>query len=141
MHVNKRVHGAHIGHLHEERFKLRAKELGYEVFTSGTPYSRVDLILMKNYALQKVQVKTATLLDGILRFETSTKVYNKETRLRTSNSRYTAEEIDFFGVHCPELNQNFLIPIHLCEGFKMRLRYEDTEIPCINCPLAEHFYF
>lgn len=139
---DKRERGAYYGHLHEEKFKLRAVELGYEVFTSGAPYSRVDCILMLEHQLTKVQIKTASLRDGILYFETSTKTYNHETKKYSGNACYTKEEIDAYGLYAPELDQTFLVPFDVLGAKqKARLRYEDTEIVCIGCPIAHDYVF
>jgi hypothetical protein len=134
--------GAQRGHLHEEKFKLRALEQGYEVFDSRAAHSRIDTILVLGPKIQRVQIKTATLCDGILKFESSTKTYNTTTKKYSSNVCYTEEEIDAFGLYCPQTDEYFLIPIVYCKDrLKTRLVYEQGQSPCIGCLPAHPFLF
>jgi hypothetical protein len=142
MEDDRRRNGARLGHLHEEIFKLRAQQLGYTVFTTTAPYSRIDAILLQDQKLSRVQIKTGNLKDGILHFKTSSKAYDRKTGKGSADVFYTAEEVDFFGVYCPGVNKCWLIPISYCQNkFRLRLVYDDQGIACIGCLPAKPFEF
>jgi len=141
MNATDRVrNGPLIGHLNEERFMLRAQELGHGVFVPRAGFSRADCILQIDYKNVSVQIKTATLRDGLICFQSCSKGYSNGSRSGLT-LLYTPEEIDYIGLYCEDLQKAFLVPVDLCQKQKSRLVYENTGIACIGCPSAQDFEF
>ena len=67
------------------------------------PHSRIDMVIEDEAGLHRVQCKTGRLDGDTVMFRTCS---------NTNNSpRAYLGEIDYFGVHAPEIGQVFLVPI------------------------------
>ena len=84
---------------------------GYQVLL---PYgvARYDLVIDDAGAFKRVQVKTGRIRNG-------TVVYNvASTPPGCGGQRryYTADEVDLFGVYCPQTDEVYLVPIGDAKG-------------------------
>lgn len=78
---------------------------GYVVALPFDGSLRYDMIIDDQGTLGRVQCKTATLKDGVVRFKT-----HSMTR-STGKTRSYHEEVEFFGAYCHENNTVYLVPV------------------------------
>jgi hypothetical protein len=89
---------------------------GHEVFVPlFAANGRVDLVADGPTGLQRIQVKTARLVKGALMFKTCSNTRNQPVDYRG--------EVDAFGVHAPDLDLVYLVPIEVTSirGCSLRL--------------------
>jgi hypothetical protein len=92
---------------------------GFHVFTpfgEGAPY---DLVVDTNSELARVQVKCARIRDQCVVFNSCTTDHGQ--------GRLSYEgRADVFGVHSPQLDRVYVIPVQDCPRFQTRLRCVPT---------------
>jgi PD-(D/E)XK endonuclease len=88
---------------------MALRELGYGVLVPFGENTRYDLVIDDRTRLLRVQCKTGRLRDGAVRFAVCS-CYGHHLRPGNARRGYRGE-IDFFGVHCPETNGVYLVPI------------------------------
>lgn len=106
------------GNISEAQVMARYLKAGFVVSTPfgvGAPY---DLVVDSGSALFRVQVKTGRLRNGVVEFET------RRTRSRTVRSGYKENEVDYFVIYCPELDQMYAMKAR--EGVFGKLRVTPT---------------
>ncbi len=106
------------GNISEAVVMARYLKAGFVVsipFGVGAPY---DLIVDNGSALFRVQVKTGRLRNGVVEFET------RRARSRTIRNGYTENEVDYFVIYCPELDEVYAMKAR--EGVSGKLRVMPT---------------
>lgn len=106
------------GNISESVVLTRYLKAGFMVsvpFGVGVPY---DMVVDSGTALFRVQVKTGRLRNGVIEFET------RRTRSRTIRSGYGANEVDYFVIYCPELEEVYAMKA--MEGVFGKLRVTPT---------------
>lgn len=78
-------------------------QAGYLVSLPFSENTRYDMIIDNKGSLLKVQVKTASLRNGVLKF-------NTRRVSKYVNEQYKLGEIDLFAVYSPDLDQLYTIP-------------------------------
>jgi hypothetical protein len=84
---------------------------------------RYDFIWDNKGKLERVQVKTGRLRDGSVQFRT---ISMSEYYKPGYHPKDYGGQIEYFGVHCPENNKCYLIPIEDCTTKNISLRIEPT---------------
>ena len=92
---------------------------GYYVSIPFGENHRYDLIAEKDNALYKVQVKTGRLRKGAILFA----CYSVHGHRIGAMRRY-AGEIDLFGVHCPDVERAYLLPLDDVTAYSGSLRID-----------------
>lgn len=96
-----------IGEFSKLIVALALGRAGYYVAKPLGENSRYDLIIDKDGKLSRVQIKTGRLRNGAILFHT----YSTHTHRKGASCRPYTNEVEFFGVYCPELRSVYLIPI------------------------------
>ncbi|MBV8068142.1 MAG: hypothetical protein JO113_09195 [Candidatus Eremiobacteraeota bacterium] len=96
-----------VGELSELIVALALTRVGYVIAKPLGENARYDLVIDRDGRLSRVQVKTGRLRNGAILFNT----YSSHTHRKGVACRPYTNEIDFFGVYCPELGSVYLIPI------------------------------
>lgn len=96
-----------VGDISELRVMHDLVRAGYLVSIPFGEDHRYDIVIEKDGVLSRVQVKTGRLRKGVVIFNCSS---SHAHRGGPSYRMYT-DEIDFFGVYCPQLDSTYLIPI------------------------------
>jgi hypothetical protein len=97
--------------------------VGYVVAKPYGENCRYDLVIDKNGVLSRVQVKTGRLRNGVIEWHCCS-THSQGARLFTKP--YT-DQIDFFGVYCPQLRTTYLIPIEETSRRGCSLRIHPTK--------------
>lgn len=101
-----------IGTIGELQFASEAMKCGFNVFREVGDNSDVDLILLKNNKVIKVQVKSTQSIhsDGTMRW-----VISKSRQNHNENRKeFYDDGIDGFGVYCVENNYVGFVPKDAC---------------------------
>ena len=96
-----------IGDLSERIVALALERAGYIVARPLGENSRYDLLIDDGTVISRVQVKTGRLRNGAIMFNT----YSTHSHRNGVACKPYTNQIDFFGVYCPDLNSTYLIPI------------------------------
>jgi hypothetical protein len=81
---------------------------------------RYDMVFEEEGKFFRVQCKTGELRTGAVRFPTSS--INRDSHVR----RHYQEEIEFFGVYCPDNDSVYLVPVDEVGVREGSLRVEQT---------------
>jgi hypothetical protein len=84
--------------------------------------ARYDLVIDKEGKFSRVQVKTGRLRNGVILFN----AYSSHYHRKSSSCKPYTDEIDFFGVYCPELSSVYLIPIAATARLSGTMRVHPT---------------
>jgi prevent-host-death family protein len=103
----------HLGSVAEAAITLEAVRLGVEVYKPLSEHARADLIFGIGDRTYRIQCKSAQRRGDVLVVRFVSTWHSPSGYVR---SRYSSNEIDFFAVHCLDLDANFLIPIGLVDG-------------------------
>jgi hypothetical protein len=95
-----------VGDLSELMVAAALAHPGYTVSLPGEN-ARYDLVIDKDGVLSRVQVKTGRLRSGSIQWNCC----STHTHRNGPATRPYIDEIDFFGVYCPQLDSTYLIPI------------------------------
>jgi PD-(D/E)XK endonuclease len=88
---------------------LALDDAGYAVFVPYGENTRADLVIDKGSRLARVQCKTGRLQSGAVRFRAcSSYAHHPNPKIL---KRDYLDEIDYFGVYCPETYGVYLVPI------------------------------
>ena len=68
---------------------------------------KYDLVFEDSNGFQRVQIKTGLYKDGAVQFRT----YTVKRRNGVVINENYGDEIDYFGVYCPQLNKTYLVPM------------------------------
>jgi hypothetical protein len=133
------MHSKSVGELSEQFIIANLLKLGLVVsklIGDNQPY---DLIIDFNRRLFKVQIKTGTLENGVVKFKAV------RSRINTNQhflNHYTAEEVDLFMIYCIELDKCYFVPFEICPAFNVFLRIDDTKnSQAKNIRFAKEFEF
>ena len=121
----------HLGCVAEMAIAFEAVKLGVEVYKPVSEHARADLIFGIGDHPYRIQCKSGRRKGDVIVVVLATSRHTPTNGY--VRSKYTSDEIDFFAVHCRELDQNFLIPISLVDGHSgIHLRLQ----PAKNSQLA-----
>jgi len=115
MHVNE------IGALAEIKVAAKLMEKGYIVSKPFFGNARYDL-LADNGNIHRVQCKNGRLRNGVVKFKT-----RSHCAFTGVDNPYTSDEIEFFGVYCPELETIYLVPVDAVPQDQGYLRVEPAK--------------
>jgi PD-(D/E)XK endonuclease len=88
---------------------LALHDIGYAIFVPFGENTRCDLVIDNGLKLSRVQCKTGRLRQGAIRFSAcSSYAHHPNPKLLR---RDYIDQIDFFGVYCPETRGVYLVPI------------------------------
>ena len=88
---------------------LALSEAGYSVLVPFGENTRYDLAIDDGVSLKRVQCKTGRLREGAIRFAAcSSYAHHPNPRMVV---RDYLDQIDYFGVYCPETNGAYLVPV------------------------------
>lgn len=121
------MNGKTVGDIGETRVLYEFARLGIAVFLPYGENTKKDIIAEFNNKLNRIQVKTASLVD---KDNGTYKIYLANTSLRSGGEHVislpTKEDIDFYAIYCLEREKPILIPISLVEGQKtIIIRFDD----------------
>ncbi len=116
------MHPVDVGIRSEAAVMLELTRLGFDVYTPFNFNSRADLLLDVGTRVLRVQVKTGRISRGGVAFSTQSVTSNT----KGSRSRGYVGEIDFFAVHCPALQETWMVPIEDACRSSALLRLEPT---------------
>ena len=89
-------------------------EAGYDLYTPFGENTRVDLVVEKSGRLVRVQIKSARLREGTVRFSCCSNYGHHPAPALVRRSYHG--EVDAFGVYCRETRRVYLIPIAALEN-------------------------
>lgn len=88
---------------------LALTEAGYAVLVPFGENTRYDLVIDDGVSLKRVQCKTGRLREGGIRFAAcSSYAHHPNPRMVV---RDYLDQIDYFGVYCPETHGAYLVPV------------------------------
>jgi hypothetical protein len=88
---------------------LALSEAGYAVLVPFGENTRYDLVIDDGVSLKRVQCKTGRLREGGIRFAAcSSYAHHPNPRMVV---RDYLDQIDYFGVYCPETHGAYLVPV------------------------------
>ncbi|HKU66438.1 MAG TPA: group I intron-associated PD-(D/E)XK endonuclease [Candidatus Baltobacteraceae bacterium] len=96
-----------IGDISELRVMHDLVRAGYLVSIPFGEDRRYDIVIEKDGAFSRVQVKTGRLRNGVILFN----CFSSHAHRGGASCRQYLGEIEFFGVYCPQLDSTYLIPI------------------------------
>lgn len=96
--------------------------------------ARYDLLVDDGDKFIRVQCKTGCLRKGVIRFRTY-------SMTKAGAKHYTKNEIDAFGVYCPENEKVYFIPIEQCSKSTTSLRIEPSKSIQTGLRFAKDFEF
>ncbi|MGB8909527.1 MAG: group I intron-associated PD-(D/E)XK endonuclease [Candidatus Cybelea sp.] len=96
-----------IGELSELIVALELARVGYSVSMPLGENHRYDLIIDDGDKLSRVQVKTGRLRNGVILYNT----YSSHCHRKGVACRPYTDQIDFFGIYCPDTSSVYLVPI------------------------------
>jgi hypothetical protein len=70
---------------------------------------RYDLLIEMRGELKRVQVKTARIQNGWLRFNNYSVVHKSLDRATIKHRKYGVDEVDYFAVYSPDLDRTYLV--------------------------------
>ncbi len=108
-----------VGELSELIVAVALGRAGYIVAKPLGEKSRYDLIIDKDGTLSRVQVKTGRLRNGAILFHP----YSTHTHRKGAACRPYVNEVEFFGVYCPELLSVYLVPIEATRALAEHCAY------------------
>lgn len=129
-----------IGAISEQAMTLAALKKGWLVYSSVGDLGKTDLIFETDTnSLLRIQCKTGRVASDAVEFPT----YNAHVRESVKvMDRYSAAEIDYFGVFCPELNKCYLVPVGIANrSHRPRLRLRPPKSGNSNPLFAAAFEF
>ncbi len=96
---------------------------GREILIPFGEHCRYDLAEDRDGCLIRIQCKTGRLRNGAILFSNESGYYNYAKEY--SRRAYTKEEIDCYGVYCPETDSVYLIPFEDAQAIgQVSLRVE-----------------
>ena len=99
-----------IGDISQIKVMTKLLQMEYSVSVPFGDNQRYDIIF-DNGSLNRVQCKTGRIKDNAINFPTASTYAH-----RGGNRKSYKEEVDYFGVYCPDNDKVYLIPITELEG-------------------------
>jgi PD-(D/E)XK nuclease superfamily protein len=121
-------HPKAIGDRSQLAIMLALTEAGYAVFLPFGENTRCDLVIDEGNRLARVQCKTGRLHSGAVRFRACSS-YAHHPNPKIPKRDYL-DDIDYFGVYCPETQRVYLVPI---EAAQVRREGSLRVDPSRNC--------
>jgi hypothetical protein len=112
-----------IGELSELIVAVSLSRAGYLVSKPLGEGTRYDLVIDKDGSLCRVQVKTGRLRNGVIVFNTYSTHYHR----KGGSCKSYQNDIDFFGIYCPQLHSVYLIPIADTSKLSGTIRINETK--------------
>lgn len=110
------------GNISELKFRTRAVERGFNLYTPDFGDSRCDLVIEHptTGTLYRIQIKTGRYRNGSIVFNT----YSMSTENGKTTRKFYVGVVDYFGVYCPELDKCYLVPVRQIATQSGRLRVD-----------------
>src|SRR5690242_665048 len=112
-----------VGDISEAAVALALLEAGYRVCVPFGENNRFDLVIERDNALSRVQVKTGRLRNGTIIFN----CFSSHTHRGGVSARRYVGEIEYFGVYCPDLRSVYLVPVTEVNVVKGYLRIDPAK--------------
>jgi len=113
-----------IGDLTQARLELKLLEKGNTVLTPRGDNQRYDFAYETWGRFYRVQCKTGRYRKGCVIFDTRSSSWHRNGK----KEPYSKYQIDFFGVHCPQLDTYYLIPVEdVGERYQVNLRVDEPK--------------
>lgn len=110
-----------IGDLTQAKLELRLLEKGYTILTPRGDSQRYDFAYEVFGRFYRVQCKTGRYRGGCVIFDTRSSSWHRNGK----KEPYNKNQIDFFGVYCPQLDTYYLIPVEdVGEKYQCNLRVD-----------------
>lgn len=114
----------HKGNVAELAIAKEAARLGLSVSMPLTEHERYDLIIGIGGGLLRVQCKWGRKVGDVVVAKLCRSRRGPDGFIR---QKYSASEVDAFGIYCGDLDECFLVPIEIVDGqWSMQLRLEPT---------------
>ncbi len=114
----------HKGNVAELAIAKEAAGLGLSVFAPLTEHERYDLIIGVAGRLLRVHCKWGRKRKDVVLAKLSRSRRGPDGFIR---ERYSASEVDAFGIYCGDLDECFLVPIEVVGGqWSLQLRLQPT---------------
>ena len=91
----------------------RLLESGYKVLLPFGDNGRYDLVVDRSGDFERLQCKTGSIRNGCLHFNTASITTYGGKRIK---KYYTRNEIDYFAVYSPDLQETFIVPVEDAYG-------------------------
>ena len=124
----KRPHPKAVGDASQAMVLARLVQVYPEVLVPFGENCRYDLVIDDGKRFMKVQCKTGRLKDGAVKFPTCSVTYHHpNNRGMIAYRHHYREQIDLFGVYCPETDGVYLVPVGEVGLVMGSLRIEPTK--------------
>jgi hypothetical protein len=121
----------------EAKIMTHLLERGFAVLVPWGDNERYDLVSEKDGVFTKIQVKTVSLKEGIIKIDLRSS-HRKEGKVIHHN--YDSKQIDEFMVYCLETDGVYKLPITEVEGMStIHLRVSSPEKMSSNIRLASKY--
>lgn len=118
-----------IGTLSAMKFIARCLERGWSISLPLGNYGKYDCVLDRGNGLERVQIKTGRMKNGVVEFFAFS--VRRHSEDATSPAKYIVEgyrgDVEAFGVFCLALNKSYLVPIKDVPKAQCSLRTEETK--------------
>lgn len=115
-----------IGDISEGMVLAELLKAGKRVLLPFGERHKYDLVIDDGGTFTRVQCKTGRLRRDTIIFSTSSVVRDSQTKKHTKRY-YTRDEIDMYGVYCPENHRVYLVPVDDVAKTEGRLRVGPSE--------------
>ena len=106
------------GDMAEKLFELECIKRNIPIYTPINSASRDDYVIVIDGEFKKVQIKYISLYNDKVNVS-----FIKGQNGRSTNLKYTEDEIDLFFVYCPDFDEWYNVPMSLsntCRGLTLR---------------------
>jgi len=107
-----------IGDTAEARVLFELKSMGYAVLTPFGDNQAYDLVIESDGKFTKVQVKSATVSNSCVQFNTD----RISQRVDNSGTQYSSDEIDCFIAYCSQTDSCYYLSVEDAPKSKANLR-------------------
>lgn len=118
----KKLPSAVKGAISEMEVTNRLMKKGYILFRPVVDYYRYDLLAKFKNQYYRIQVKTGSYRNGVIRTTVKTGRKKKGNYIQKSYKG----DVDYIAIFCFNLNRAFLVPIHLIGQNDLYLRVKPT---------------
>jgi hypothetical protein len=87
---------------------------------------RYDLVIETDGTFLRVQCKTGRLEDGCIVFNCYSVV--KDSKTKKYVHKTYEDQVDAYGVYCPQVDKSYLIPAEKCSRSESRLLFDENNI-------------
>ena len=111
------------GELSEAKLLIAFLSCGKSVSKPFGDNQKYDLII-DDGSLKRIQVKTGKLTNGVITANTCRSVGIWKAGKERTREKYTNEQIDAFGIYCPENDKCYIVPLEAISTNEISLRID-----------------